>query len=172
MLPVRWKSVLAEKKDKHVEVKWVTLTEQNTDRFTVQHSVNGSEWKEIGTVKAAGKSNLTMNYVINHYMPEVGLNYYRIQQFDLDGKFEYSAIVKLMNNDTMEGIKIVTNPVVNGNMRIISGQQIQLMAYSLDGKPMAQTQLHQGENNMSVSNWLRGMYIVKTPNETIKVVIQ
>ena len=172
LLPVRWKSVLAEKKDKHVEVKWVTLTEQNTDRFIVQHSVNGSEWKEIGTVKAAGKSNLTMNYVINHYMPAVGLNYYRIQQFDLDGKFEYSAIVKLMNNDTKEGIKIVTNPVVNGNMRIISGQQIQLMAYSLDGKPMAQTQLHQGENNMSVSNWPRGMYIVKTPNETMKVVIQ
>jgi hypothetical protein len=93
-------------------------------------------------------------------------------QHDLDGKIEYSAIVKLVNSENAEGIKILTNPVVNGNLRIVSGEQIQFMAYSLNGKPMVQTQLQQGENNLPVSNWPKGMYIVKTPTETKKVVVQ
>ena len=172
LLPVRWKTVNAEKIEKVVSVVWETVAEQNTDRFFVQHSKDARVWKEIGSVLASGNSAILRKYDLIHYQPENGTNYYRIMQRDLDGKIEYSAIVKLVNNDTLEGIKILTNPIVNGNLKIVSGEQIQFVAYSLNGKPMVQTQLQQGENNLSVSNWPKGMYIVKTPTETKKVIIQ
>ncbi|MFZ9241357.1 MAG: T9SS type A sorting domain-containing protein, partial [Chitinophagaceae bacterium] len=172
MLPVRWKGVAAEKKDKSVVIKWETLTEQITDKFIVQHSVNGKEWKNIGTVKAARNSILTKQYDMIHFMPVNGINYYRIQQIDLDGKYEFSIIVKLMINSTEIGMKILGNPVTNGRMQVNAGVQEELKVFSLDGKPMKQLVLQEGTNEIDVTSWPKGIYLLKSSTEVKKVVVQ
>jgi hypothetical protein len=172
MLPVRWKAVAAERKDKNVVIKWETLTEQLTDKFIVQHSVNGTEWKSIGTVKAAGNSILAKQYDLIHFMPVNGINYYRIQQIDLDGKYEYSAIVKMMINSTELGLKILGNPVTNGRMQVSAGGQEALKVFSMEGKPMQQLVLHEGTNVIDVVAWPKGIYLLKTSTETKKVIVQ
>jgi hypothetical protein len=172
MLPVRWKGVAAEKKDKSVVIKWATLTEQLTDKFIVQHSVNGKEWKNIGSVKAAGNSILTKQYDWMHFMPEIGINYYRIQQIDLDGKYEYSAIVKLMINNTEIGMKILGNPVANGRLQLSVGAQQEVKLFSLDGKPMYQGLLQAGTNEIDVTAWPKGIYLLKSSTEVKKLIVQ
>ncbi|MFN6374753.1 MAG: T9SS type A sorting domain-containing protein [Chitinophagia bacterium] len=172
MLPVRWKSVKAEKIEKVVSIVWETVEEQNSGKFFVQHSTDARVWKEIGSVGSAGNSAMLKKYDLIHYQPENGINYYRIMQRDLDGKIEYSAVAKMINNVDNRGLQLVSNPVVNGTIKLISGGQVQVVIYDLNGKPVVQKILQQGENNLLVSNLPKGMYVIKTPTETKKVMLQ
>jgi len=38
-------------------LKWSTAFEQNSDRFEIEKSIDGSNWNKIGTVRAAGNSS-------------------------------------------------------------------------------------------------------------------
>ncbi len=50
-------------------------------------SVNGENWRKITTIPSAGNSIQELKYsYIDYNLNE--LTYYRLQQFDIDGKFE------------------------------------------------------------------------------------
>jgi hypothetical protein len=172
LLPVRWKSVKAEKREKYVMVSWETAAEQNTDKFMIQHSTDGRQWKAIGTVAAAGNSALAKQYSYPHYNASSGNNYYRIQQFDLNGKYEYSAVVSVSMNGIEEGLTLVANPVVNGRIELKSGTMKPVMIYSLDGKPMTQLILSEGRNEINAGAWPKGVYIIRTQTDIKRVIIQ
>lgn len=78
---------------KCVRLEWTTATEINNDYFTIQHSTDGSEFRELDKVNAAGNSTSTLNYELLHYDPPSGVNYYRLKQTDFDGVSTYSRIV-------------------------------------------------------------------------------
>eukprot|EP00353_Schmidingerella_taraikaensis_P002871 CAMPEP_0185587150 /NCGR_PEP_ID=MMETSP0434-20130131/47714_1 /TAXON_ID=626734 ORGANISM="Favella taraikaensis, Strain Fe Narragansett Bay" /NCGR_SAMPLE_ID=MMETSP0434 /ASSEMBLY_ACC=CAM_ASM_000379 /LENGTH=654 /DNA_ID=CAMNT_0028208815 /DNA_START=28 /DNA_END=1989 /DNA_ORIENTATION=+ len=43
---------------------WYTLSERDADYFLIERSTDGKNWKEIGTVKAAGNSTEINNYML------------------------------------------------------------------------------------------------------------
>ena len=68
-LPVTWLKFTAEKKQSTSLLQWATATEQNTQDFLVQYSVLGSDWKTLGTVKAAGNTTTRKDYAFTHHTP-------------------------------------------------------------------------------------------------------
>jgi hypothetical protein len=55
--------------------------------FDLESSIDGNNWKTIATKPAAGNSNEKINYsYIDDNLSEIV--YYRLQQFDIDGKYE------------------------------------------------------------------------------------
>jgi hypothetical protein len=74
-------------------IKWSTESENNSSHFDLESSEDGYVWKVITTKQAAGNSNETIRYsYIDNNLNSVV--YYRLQQFDIDGKFEtYGPIV-------------------------------------------------------------------------------
>jgi hypothetical protein len=83
-LPVSLSSLAAKADLNSVKVSWVTSSEINNDKFVVEKSTDGKSFSKIGEVKAQGPSS----YSLNDYHPANGTNYYRLVQFDLDGKSE------------------------------------------------------------------------------------
>jgi hypothetical protein len=73
-------------------LEWSTLNESNSSYFNVQHSRTGGSWLNIGRVDAAGQSSNRLNYQYTHANPATGINYYRLQLVDKDGRFEYSSV--------------------------------------------------------------------------------
>jgi hypothetical protein len=68
-------------------IKWSTDSEQNSSHFDLESSIDGENWKVITTSPAAGNSNEKINYsYIDNNLSEIV--YYRLQQFDIDGKYE------------------------------------------------------------------------------------
>ena len=68
-------------------VKWTTASENNSSHFDLEVSVNGENWRKITTIPSAGNSIQELKYsYIDYNLNE--LTYYRLQQFDIDGKFE------------------------------------------------------------------------------------
>jgi hypothetical protein len=69
---------------------WATSREENFDRFILEHSVNGVEFKEVAEITGAGyNTEDIIEYSYTHKVPKIGFNYYRLKAVDLDGTFEY-----------------------------------------------------------------------------------
>jgi len=77
---------------------WKTEQEMNSSHFEIEHSSTGNYFHSLGTVKAAGTSNLEINYRFDDLKANGGLNYYRLKMIDTDGKFTYSNIAKVNVN--------------------------------------------------------------------------
>jgi len=91
--PVSWLSFTASSQQQTVQLQWTTASEQNNRGFTIQRSSNAQTYTSIGFVAAAGdgNSNATRQYQFKDERPLNGINYYRLQQMDVDGVYSYSA---------------------------------------------------------------------------------
>lgn len=91
-------------------IKWQTAHEQNAESFEVQSSTDGVNFKKIGTVTANGNTTTVNNYSFLDYDPKE-INYYRLKQIDIDGKYMYTPI-RLLNFTFLknEQLKVYPNP--------------------------------------------------------------
>lgn len=76
---------------------WATASEQNSDYFNLEWSENAENWTVIGTVNAAGNSNMNLYYSFIEPCPLPIVNYYRLAQYDWDGQFEMFDIIAIDN---------------------------------------------------------------------------
>ena len=95
-LPVELVNFNAINKGNENILDWNTASEINSSRFVIQKSKDGQNFTDIGTVKAAGTSTTAQSYVFTDTNPYVGINYYRLNQVDMDGKEEFSKIVSVV----------------------------------------------------------------------------
>lgn len=63
-MPVHLLSFEAKAENDYVMIRWFTAKEIETDTFVVERSLNGTEYEEIGRVKAAGTSNTLQAYAL------------------------------------------------------------------------------------------------------------
>jgi hypothetical protein len=95
-----------------VEVVWTTASEINSDRFEIERSSDGENWKYIGQVPAAGNSNREIDYSYFDTEPLSGISYYRLVQVDLNGDVDVSE-TRMVRFDEMlaeEMILVYPNP--------------------------------------------------------------
>ncbi|MFM9910749.1 MAG: T9SS type A sorting domain-containing protein, partial [Chitinophagaceae bacterium] len=106
-----WTRFTVEKKNQAALLNWQTAAEQNNDRFEIERSSNGIQFITIGIVKSVS-SLFGAGYSFEDTRPLVGINYYRLKQVDMDGKFIYSRVVQL-NFVINSNIKFFPNPAKN-----------------------------------------------------------
>ena len=87
VLPVELLYFKGEQNGTSVDLKWETASEINSDYFEILHSTDGINFKKIGKVNAAGNSSNSKKYILAHYYPTEGVNYYKLKQYDIDGNF-------------------------------------------------------------------------------------
>jgi hypothetical protein len=88
-------------------VKWATASEQNSSHFVLESSYDGEMWKEIATRNAAGNSIEDVKYSWIDYNQNE-LTYYRLIQYDIDGKSEtYGPISVMKSSIDKEIVKYV-----------------------------------------------------------------
>ena len=100
-LPVEWTGFEAIQEFAGVRLDWTTSYEFHNHHFTVQRSIDGALFTEIGLVLSLGNS--TQGHFYSFFDPEpfLGVNYYRIKQVDFDGQSSHSPIINITvgNND-------------------------------------------------------------------------
>lgn len=74
-------------------LKWTTTSEINSSLFEVQRKSEGSEWKKVGEVIAAGNSNSPKEYSFTDRNLYSAKYQYRLKMIDADGSCKYSSIV-------------------------------------------------------------------------------
>ncbi len=101
----------------NVIIDWVTLEELNSTFFSLERSLDGKEFSRIGTVKAAGNSNIPVSYSFtDRDITSDTTFYYRISLTDING---YTKILNMLpvtcnNNITYDlNIKLFPSPGSN-----------------------------------------------------------
>jgi hypothetical protein len=109
-VPLKLTSFTGERRSGVSFLHWITMNEENVSHFEVQRSDDGSAYRTIGAVPARNlQYQQYYDYEDNSSIQ--GIAYYRIKSDDVDGKFTYSRIVALTENEFNSGSFVVLNPV-------------------------------------------------------------
>jgi len=114
-------------------LNWITATEEQNDYFSIEHSFDGFDFKEIGRMNGAGTTFILEEYSFVHSELESGRHYYRLKQVDINGRFTYSEIaaVNIFNNNLQEFV-VYPNPasdhlMIQSNQTIANKTQLQIL---------------------------------------------
>lgn len=113
-LPVELTDFNATSENERVKLDWTTATEQNSDYFIVERSVNCIDFEPILKVAAAGFSNEEIHYEDFDVKPFYGINYYKLRQIDFDGQeafFDIKSVNFQTNNAA--NFSVFPNPFEN-----------------------------------------------------------
>ncbi|MBK8500644.1 MAG: T9SS type A sorting domain-containing protein [Flavobacteriales bacterium] len=83
-------------------LKWTTGSEHLSSHFTVERSADGRSFEPVGLVSAQGNSNVQTDYEYIDRTPLSAGSFYRLQQVDQNGSFEYSNMVSVIRSSTAD----------------------------------------------------------------------
>ncbi|MBA4140548.1 MAG: hypothetical protein H0X70_08605, partial [Segetibacter sp.] len=85
-LPIVLSGFNATAEGAKTKIDWFTSSEQNNDHFEVERSSDGINYFKLATVKGMGNSVVPHQYTTYDNNPSKGTNYYRLLQYNLDGR--------------------------------------------------------------------------------------
>lgn len=171
-LPVKIGSIKAYEKANGVQLDWTAFTEINLDKYIIERSADGRHFTAIGDVAAFNSPNES-RYGFFDPSPLAGVSFYRLRNLDIDGRSDYSKIVRVDLGGKGGLINVYPNPApsgtfisYNGNLakgnytaRIFnaSGQQVWVQKFSHSGGAINQTiqlpaSVRPGMHNLQLDN--------------------
>ncbi|HNP22584.1 MAG TPA: T9SS type A sorting domain-containing protein [Panacibacter sp.] len=183
VLPIKLANFSVQPDNNHVKLVWTTATELNNDHFDVERSADAASWKTVVTVKGNGTSSNAHNYQALDINPVKGMNYYRIKQYDVNGKAYVSEIRSLKMFAGNSSINVFPNPAKkNINFSIVNSlADAAVTLTNSNGKVIHHETIQNIQANINYSLKLNtqpmpGVYILhlesKGFSESIKVVVE
>ncbi|MEO7924994.1 MAG: T9SS type A sorting domain-containing protein [Chitinophagaceae bacterium] len=166
-LPVNLVEFNSHRLGQDIVLGWKTEQEINTQSFIVERN-NGTNWEAIGTVAASGNTNNPTSYSYTDLHPQGSLLLYRLKQTDIDNKFTYSGIIRIMNQDSKASLLSYPNPFtrqVNVSINSAYNQPVTATVIDASGKILRsdRKELYAGNNNFTITGleaFTRGVYYI------------
>jgi len=150
-------------------LNWITAQEINADHFEIERSFDGSHFEKIGNVYSKYHTTSSpTSYDFTDAGAVNGLNFYRLKQFDLDGKYRYSDIVPVMfDHSIVKRISINPNPVISDLNIVLAVSENAIVLckiYNTEGREIKSmtASIVAGKNILSanISSLANGNYIL------------
>lgn len=153
-------------------LSWTSVSEMNNATFELMYSEDGKAYQTIGVVNSKaenGISNKPIDYVFEHQTPQLGHNYYKLSQTDIDGKQSYyPSIVDLIWSTNGTATNIYPNPA-NDELHIdlytTKPQHAQIKLIDMSGRVVKEltSNLQQGANHiqLQIADIASGLYSVQ-----------
>ena len=107
-LPIKISAFTVTCQDNYPNLEWDVANSENVKSFNIQRSFDGQLFSKIGQLGVVG---LTKYKFIDSCKPN-NVVYYRLEQLNKDGSFDYSKIVSI-NSNIITNVSISPNPVMN-----------------------------------------------------------
>ncbi len=98
------------KSNSEVEINWSISKLVDNVKMNIEKSNDGKIWNSIYEIDGDGTSNVLKKYSFIDRNPFIGFSYYRLRQFDINGKNSYSEIKSTLI-DINKSVTIFPNPV-------------------------------------------------------------
>ena len=112
-LPVTGLSLSGTLNGSDATLNWKTITEINSKYFDIERSTDGRNYAVIGTKGAAGQSNFERSYSLVDPNIVSAINYYRVKEVDIDGKYVYSNVIAIRKPGSIRNVEVYPNPVTD-----------------------------------------------------------
>lgn len=171
VVPVRFLSFTAVRSGNDGLLNWQVGNEDaNTDHYDVERSLNRVDFSSIKSVTALNNGRANNSYPLrdpNIIALKASVIYYRIKQFDRDGRFIYSEIKTLRMKDDASSVFLYPNPArnyVNVEADLAQAEQVSIRITDGGGKEVNRTEF-KGSNGLNlqrinVSNLAAGRYVL------------
>lgn len=168
VLPVTFTHFSGNKNGNAVDLKWVTASEFNNNRFEIETAKTNGNFYQIGTVNSLGNSVTDQHYTFTDPLPAEGINYYRLKQVDIDLRHTYSRTVAIMFDGKTKLVTIYPNPA-NDKLNLSfpkPATNVNLRILSTDGKTVY---LEKARNilrthELNISQLASGSYVLEITN--------
>jgi hypothetical protein len=165
-LPVELITFTAKKESQSTALAWQTASEVNNEKFLVERSVDGIEFRVIGEVSGNGTTNVTQHYSFLDRLPENGVNYYRLKQMDFDGGFEYSKTASVSfdaNNDNIYLYPTVASTTITLSFSSPTNETGSIQIFDYNGKFISLLSFEPNleQFSLSVDSLQSGAYLMK-----------
>lgn len=158
-LPVTWGDFTAKRNNNSsVQLNWETIQEINASHFDVERSEDGVRFTKIGSVEAVGTTQNRSNYIFADNNATASVYYYRLAQYDNDGKRTFSTIAKVGNNNT-KTLFATTGTGVRVQFFEAGTKQIRLM--NTNGTLIRQVTVSNMQADLDVTSLSKGVYILQ-----------
>jgi hypothetical protein len=166
--PVEFIDFTAVKINQTALLEWSTESENNSDYFVIERSSNALDWNRLFKTQAAGESTEPREYNEIDLDPLQGISYYRLIQFDLDGKQTILKSISFNNVLTLAAneIRVSPNPITE-NVRIFGNKTElnELKIFNSIGQNISENLTiisHDGYSEVNFNNQQEGVFILKT----------
>lgn len=160
VLPVKLTTFDANITNNQTLLNWSTSSEINNKGFEIQRSADGKKFETIGFVKGMGNSNNLIKYTFTDNNSASA--FYRLKQVDFDGKFEYSKVVSVVNEDLV--VELTPNPFAD-NLEITSNSPISSVEIiDITGKVKIAEVLNGNMSRINTSSLGNGIYFIRINN--------
>ena len=181
--PVTFSSFKVASENNSAVLKWITLTEENVDYFSVQKSKTGSDFTEIAKVPVAGNSSGVRTY--SYSDPQLSsadkFYYYMLTTVDKDGRKQFSSIQLFRNNVNTSKLilSMSPNPVSRSGHLMLKfnadkAGRLEVNVTNIEGRSVIKTsmQANEGVNNghVMLDNVPAGVYSIIFKLDDIKEV--
>ncbi|MBP9739851.1 MAG: T9SS type A sorting domain-containing protein [Chitinophagaceae bacterium] len=153
-------------RDGSVLLNWETITEINNKGFSVEKSLDGVTFKEMGWVEGTN-NNKGSNYTFTDWFPESGVNYYRLKQVDHDGKISYSNVAFAKISLPVQ-MTVAPNPIKNiGSIKLYLNEESKVDLQLLNSNGQLISVINSGIKNSGWHdipfniNGSKGTYIIR-----------
>ncbi|MFT3680514.1 MAG: T9SS type A sorting domain-containing protein [Ferruginibacter sp.] len=170
VVPVNWLSFSAVLQNGKIMLNWSVASEVNNKEFVIERSTDGIHWLEIFAVASKGNGSLQNNYSAADPVPVTGINFYRIKQVDIDGRFTYSVTSGVRFAKSNASFIIYPNPLhtmVNYELQGAGNAvKVDLELSAVDGKLLKQFHVRGPRGSFSVQDFPAGIYVLTVRSNT------
>lgn len=161
------KNLTASLQDKQVLLSWTTATEYNSKGFSIERSINGTDFKEINFIGAKG--NASEYQLADDVQLLTGSVYYRLAEKAVNGNVSYSNIVSVNLQKENKNLVLYPNPAVN-SIAVKTEKSVRI--YDMSGRMIITVQPVNGKAVIDISGLSKGVYIVRSNGITAKFIKQ
>jgi hypothetical protein len=170
-LPVSLTEFTALKQETTTLLSWITTSENNSDHFVIERSIDGKSWIPITKVAATGSSTQEQKYQTTDNLPESGINYYRLKMVDHDNSFIYSQ-VRSVHFPEFSWANVYPNPVRHSlNIKIRNKKVRKLRLIDSSGKILLQSDVRSADMELNMQPYTSGVFFVHLEQENGLVAI-
>ena len=171
-LPLSFISFTGQSHNGGIQLNWITQGEVNNNYFELQHSADGIGFSKLTTVPSKGSTTGKQQYTFVDMQPFAGFNYYRLKQVDKDGRATFSTIIKQVAENNTVTLRIINNPVTNGQLKIQLNKEATVAISNSTGNLVQTIPLLSGTQLIDVSRFKKGVYSIKTGSQAQQFIIQ
>ena len=153
-------------------LRWKTDNEKNTSQFFVERSSNGFSFLSISIVSANG--NGAANYSYDDKDKLSGKIYYRLKIVDIDGKFTYSNIIALSNQQS-SSLAVYPIPVKDKATLQITGNKLlytKAQLTDISGKTVNTIFINNNFETIDMAQLPAGIYILRLNDGSVQKIVK
>ena len=160
---------------------WVSESEINNNHFEIERSDDAVKFEKRGSVAGNGNSSSKKTYTYTDPLNTASkIVYYRLKMVDNDGKYDYSKIIAIRLNGSVntESFSVYPNPFISDIKVKLSSQEDEIATFriiSFDGREVLSRKVtvQKGENIVVLKDFgtlSNGNYILEVTTATDKYI--